>query len=102
VILLEDIVLHIAIQSIPKVFVLEGTARLPPSCASAYLTILMSLPLFGRDQVVYSEILVKQRVREFWQTSSASGNDRGSFVRVLQINREPETLRKIAVVSEIL
>ena len=100
--LLDDIVLHIAIQSIPKVFVLEGTARLPPSCASAHLTVLMSLPPFGRDQVVNSEIPVKQRVREFWAKSAARGNDRGSFVRVLQINGEPETLRKIAVVSEIL
>ena len=99
-ILLEDIVLHIAIQSIPKVFVLKGTARLPPSCASAHLTALVSLPLLGRYQVVNSEIPVKQRVREFRYTFSASGNDRGSFFRVLQLDREPETSGNLRVYQE--
>ena len=100
-ILLDDIVLHIAIQSIPKVFVLKGTARLPPSCASAYLTVLMSLPPFGRDLVVNSEIPVKQRHREFWAKSAARGCDWGSLFRTWESNREPETSGEFAVVSEI-
>jgi hypothetical protein len=46
---------------------------------------------------VNSEIPVKQRVREFWDISSANGIDRGSFFRVLQMDREPETSGNLRV-----
>ncbi len=79
----------------------ERDGRLPPSCTSAHLTVLMSLPLHGRDQVVNSEIPVNQRHREFWAKSPARGCNWGSFFRTPELNREPETSGEFAVVSEI-
>ena len=85
----------------PRIFVLEGTARLPLSCASAHLTVLMSLPLFGRDQVVNSEIPVNQSHREFWAKSPARGCNWGSFFRTPELNREPETSGEFAGLARI-
>ena len=61
----------------------------------------MSLPLFGRDQVVNSEIPVNQRLREFWSKSPARGCDWGSFFRTPELNREPETSGEFAGLARI-
>lgn len=52
----------------------------------AHLTVLMSHPLFGRDQVVNSEIPVNQRLREFWSKSPARGCDWGGCFRTPELN----------------
>ena len=75
--------------------------KLGHSATPAHLTVLMSLPLHGRDQVVNSEIPVNQRHREFWAKSPARGCDWGSCFRTPELNREPETSGEFAVESEI-